>query len=584
MTGHTHRTMVLALLALLIAACGPGSDGSTADGGGGSMDAGQADAAGSDATDDDGDGFSELDGDCNDADENIHPDAGETCGDGIDNDCNGAIDEGEPDGDGDGFSTCQGDCDDDNMWVHPAADEIPADGIDNNCDGIIDADIDADGYTEADGDCNDFDEDINPGANERCFDGIDNDCDMAIDAAQPDGDGDGYGPCAGDCNDANQAINPGVAEIDGDGIDNNCDFLVDEDIDGDGWTELNGDCNDTNNTVYPGAIEICNDGVDNNCNGQTDSNDTVDFDGDGQGACQGDCDDTEPNSRGGFIEDLTDGADNDCNGLIDDAPACDCTATNEAQAMDICIPGVTVNYGGAAAGHGYRINQNYGAIGPNAGCAMAGLSTGPVWSTVPEIGTDNGSGAANPVSATGCFACTIANPNPWGHMLPNGCCENEVGNDVGYIHIQLQVPLNAQGFSFDFLFLSSEYPEWVQTIYNDTFYAIASTPALPSTQNISFDIFGQPLTINNGWFETPPAWSQSIVGTGYDAIDAASSPPYIGSASGWLTTTSPATPGQTLHIWFWIHDEGDGIYDSAVVLDNWRWELTPPAGPITLPQ
>lgn len=42
--------------------------------------------------DDDGDGYAEADGDCDDADENIHPDATETTGDGVDSNCNGEDD------------------------------------------------------------------------------------------------------------------------------------------------------------------------------------------------------------------------------------------------------------------------------------------------------------------------------------------------------------------------------------------------------------------------------------------------------------------------------------------------------------
>jgi hypothetical protein len=44
--------------------------------------------------DDDGDGFSEDQGDCNDGDPNINPGADEVCDDGIDNNCDGDIDEG----------------------------------------------------------------------------------------------------------------------------------------------------------------------------------------------------------------------------------------------------------------------------------------------------------------------------------------------------------------------------------------------------------------------------------------------------------------------------------------------------------
>jgi len=42
--------------------------------------------------DNDGDGYAEEDGDCDDNDPNIHPDAEETAGDGVDSNCNGEDD------------------------------------------------------------------------------------------------------------------------------------------------------------------------------------------------------------------------------------------------------------------------------------------------------------------------------------------------------------------------------------------------------------------------------------------------------------------------------------------------------------
>jgi len=48
--------------------------------------------AGSTGTDNDGDGFSENQGDCNDNEADIHPDAGEVCDDGIDNNCDELVD------------------------------------------------------------------------------------------------------------------------------------------------------------------------------------------------------------------------------------------------------------------------------------------------------------------------------------------------------------------------------------------------------------------------------------------------------------------------------------------------------------
>ena len=42
--------------------------------------------------DDDGDGFAEMDGDCDDSDPAVHPEAKETPGDGVDSNCDGEDD------------------------------------------------------------------------------------------------------------------------------------------------------------------------------------------------------------------------------------------------------------------------------------------------------------------------------------------------------------------------------------------------------------------------------------------------------------------------------------------------------------
>ena len=58
---------------------------------------------------------------------------------GVDDDCDGNIDEGFSDMDGDGVTVEEGDCDDNNGWVSPNTYES-CDGIDNDCDEIIDED------------------------------------------------------------------------------------------------------------------------------------------------------------------------------------------------------------------------------------------------------------------------------------------------------------------------------------------------------------------------------------------------------------------------------------------------------------
>lgn len=136
-------------------------------------------------SDDDGDGFSEFDTgalyfDCNDANINTYPKAAEVP-DNDDNDCDGAVDEGtsKADDDGDSFTEEDGDCDDYDPNTFPGAPESP-DRVDNNCDGTVDEqttlyDDDGDGYAEVNNDCDDSDPDINPGGIEICDD-KDNNC------------------------------------------------------------------------------------------------------------------------------------------------------------------------------------------------------------------------------------------------------------------------------------------------------------------------------------------------------------------------------------------------------------------------
>lgn len=213
----------------------------------------------------------------------------ETC-DGIDNDCDGAVDEGvkisaytDFDGDGSGGSqteTCStafgyatggGDCNDGNPNISPLKAET-CDGIDNNCDGQIDEgatstfykDGDGDafglasvtttacslpaGYAAYPGDCDDTNGAIKPGSPETC-DAKDNDCDGSTDEGlatktyYADGDKDGYGATAqtscqttppagttalaGDCDDVSDLVNPTAPEL-CDGKDNDCDGVVDD--------------------------------------------------------------------------------------------------------------------------------------------------------------------------------------------------------------------------------------------------------------------------------------------------------------------------------------------------------------------
>lgn len=78
-----------------------------------------------------------------------------------------------------------GDCNDSDSEINPNATDITNDGIDQNCDGFDNIDYDNDGYFRYNlnlslKDCNDINHEVHPGAIEIC-NGIDDNCDGGID-------------------------------------------------------------------------------------------------------------------------------------------------------------------------------------------------------------------------------------------------------------------------------------------------------------------------------------------------------------------------------------------------------------------
>jgi hypothetical protein len=81
----------------------------------------------------DTDGFLACE-ECDDMDHDNAPGNVEVC-DGQDNDCDGLPSDLELDDDGDTYTECEGDCDDGAGDVHPFAEDTPGDGVDSDCDG-----------------------------------------------------------------------------------------------------------------------------------------------------------------------------------------------------------------------------------------------------------------------------------------------------------------------------------------------------------------------------------------------------------------------------------------------------------------
>jgi hypothetical protein len=404
-------------------------------------------------------------------------------------------------------------------------------------------------------------------------------------------DGVSWGPCT------NQVMP--VSEVCGNGADDDCNGAVDDggDVDGDGFTACNGDCCDQSgagcgaspNLVNPGAFEVVGNGLDDDCNPAT--------------------------------SDITPTA--DCSTVQKFATV---TGGDLASAMDICqittaVPltpaqktwglisaAQTTVDGIALAGAGLTDAQNwqsavmvnYGTVvTPKKGPTMGAISTGKMRDQL-DVGYATPDGGY--LAATTDYV-TLPAGGPLGAYaaahgggLPGtaGCAGNCPGGSSAFDGINLQlkirVPTNAQSFSYHFKFHSAEFPEWVCQSFNDFYLALLTTGAagIPTDKNISFDGLGNVFSINNGFFDvckpsgchTCPDSTAELACTGMTTTQ-----PCVGAlgASGegggskWLQTDAPIVPGETITLNLQTFDVGDAAYDTNILLDNFRWNLTPAA-------
>ena len=253
--------------------------------------------------------------------------------------------------------------------------------------------------------------------------------------------------------------------------------------------------------------------------------------------------------------------------------------THRATAIIVAVAAAAATAGGTSATAG---TTGYVAVQPSADAlavaqAMAGdpsAVTGASWVSRPGMGNPTGvvvapisgfptAGATAGILSTG-DATIIGLPDDSGGDGDNIQGGNVRGNtdyDVTILKIDLAVPAGANCMtSFDFRFLSEEYPEYVNKIYNDGFIAEldASTWTTDSDEilapgNFAFDPVGSVISVDAAGNTSMTAGF--AVGTTFDG------------ATPRLRAKTPITPGAH-SLYLSIFDQGDHILDSAVVIGN----------------
>jgi hypothetical protein len=331
--------------------------------------------------------------------QNVQPSA-ETC-DGLDNNCDGQVDEGNPGGGAScntgklgvcaaGTTACTAGSLVCNQNLQPSA-EI-CDGLDNNCNGSVDDGVTQACYTGPGGTsgvgvCHGGTQTCTNGTFGACVgqvvpsaetcDGLDNDCNGVVDNGNPSGGAScstgklgvcaaGTTACTAGAVVCNQNVQPSAETCDG--LDNDCNGIVDNGNPGGGLgcnTGKLGICSAGTTACTAGAIacnqnnqptaEVC-DGLDNDCNGVVDNGNP----GGGfscstgkPGVCAAG---TTLCSSGSVVcnqnvqpsAEVCDGLDNDCNGVVDNGNPGGGVACSTGK-QGVCAAGTTACTGGSLA-------------------------------------------------------------------------------------------------------------------------------------------------------------------------------------------------------------------------------------------
>ncbi len=122
--------------------------------------------------------------------------------------------------------------------------------------------------------------------------------------------------------------------------------------------------------------------------------------------------------------------------------------------------------------------------------------------------------------------------------------------DNASLTLTLLVPAGVNALRFDYRFMSDEYPQYT---VNDYFHAILNDSS--GSHQLAFDSLGREIGVGNNVFDPSIATTGTV----------------FNGATPQITNRAAVVPGETITLTFEIGDAMDGLYDTAVFIDNVRF-------------
>lgn len=143
--------------------------------------------------------------------------------------------------------------------------------------------------------------------------------------------------------------------------------------------------------------------------------------------------------------------------------------------------------------------------------------------------------------------------------------------DVFYAEFETVVPVGTHGYELDLAFFTAHYPVYKDNKeYNDVFLLWSQSELYVGNitylhDGDNFQPMSLPALVAADLIAFDGGYDPELLGTGFHGKDVQ------GGATPWLTVAGPAKPGESLTIAVAAFDAHDYLFDSAMILDNFRW-------------